>query len=964
MITLLALTFVSCSRYDNAIHLLAGDDAALVTLTLAMPATPASRATVNGSVAENAISEIDALLFATNNNTDYYYYYRARAAAITPDPDPSTENENKKIFTVRLPFTPAGHTYRLVVLANAGAALSSFSPALAVGQVETSSSLSIDDALAPPDGVAATVSGKMPKTGFPMWGEVTGISIVDGGPAPSINIDLTRAVSRVDVIVGGGATADFTLSSVRLYNYSNTGFIAPGATSPTVPASAKTEGPLVYGTADGLTTAAIRESIYAFEANAGTGASTWKNNTCLVIGGHYKGSANEHYYRVEFATGSYPSYAYMPLLRNHLYEVTITAVSGPGWPSPADAYANLPENIKTTILPWNKDNMNNIVFDGQRYLSVDADRLDFHADGAARTLRVITDHPAAWSLDESTFPSWLEVVSTDPAAAAGALSALTIKADALSAGDPDREGSFYIVAGNLRKEITVKQVNAVEFQLLVTDPSTGLPLSELLFEPGYLNDPIVPRSFRVSWLPASLPDVSVSVATFTGTTPFDYATESPDSFTGSVSVPGTSGAVTFTVKPTVNSENAIRSTRLLFSVTLDGQTREYPLYLRQRSNTYAFSPDGATLALFSHFPHGTTLDGLNETNVPELADETAAKAVTKLAIEGNFAPTHISGIKGKQSSLLANLSAISLPDFAGTIPSGGWVQEGVLYQSQWLTSFEAPLLTGIGSHAFYECKNLTSVIIPSATTVERGAFRYCEKLALLDLPRATSIGTDGFRDCKGLTDLNAPLLTSTGDEVFRGCALLGTVHVPLLKTMGYGTFHDCAAMTTIELQEPTSLGNSMFQGCKSLTSAIIPNVKTFGQSAFRNCEKLLLADLPSATTIAADVFRTCKALTAVDAPLVTSIGQEAFEGCPALATARFGAVSSFGSRVFQGVKSDFSLAIDIPETSASIPGNMFGNNNIAAASGMTLYVPDPPATGATWGGVTWGAVKNYSLWPY
>ncbi|MDR0766350.1 MAG: hypothetical protein LBF09_05385, partial [Odoribacteraceae bacterium] len=97
-------------------QVIADDDMALVTLSLSVPAPPASR-TEPGTLAEDKVEAIDVLLFT--NDADEYFRYRASGTGITDagiDPDPVHAT---KTFTVRLPYG----TYKVVLLANARAAI-------------------------------------------------------------------------------------------------------------------------------------------------------------------------------------------------------------------------------------------------------------------------------------------------------------------------------------------------------------------------------------------------------------------------------------------------------------------------------------------------------------------------------------------------------------------------------------------------------------------------------------------------------------------------------------------------------------------------------------------------------------------------------------------------------------------------------------------------------------------------
>ena len=151
---------------------------------------------------------------------------------------------------------------------------------------------------------------------FPMWGEVKGLRLGSVIPA-NISITMLRMISKIDVVLFTDIAQDnFTLESVRLYNYNNQGYIAPIAsnwnsgllavTAPSIPLTAHKptspvnspliyEGPAIIRDTDNRGVACIDE-IYTFEANAGID-STITNNTCLVIGGTFTGDSQITYYR-------------------------------------------------------------------------------------------------------------------------------------------------------------------------------------------------------------------------------------------------------------------------------------------------------------------------------------------------------------------------------------------------------------------------------------------------------------------------------------------------------------------------------------------------------------------------------------------------------------------------------------------------------------------------------------------
>jgi hypothetical protein len=610
-IATIALSLAACVRDlddKKAGKILNDDEMALVTLSLSTPATRAAE----GSETENRVDVVDVFLFTADDDK---LYYRASGVDITDD---GSANKITKTFTVRLPFNPLDASddpipYRVVVLANARAQIT-HAPAT-ISPAPSATRQTFLNGLAIP---VPTSGGGRLASPFPMWGyAAANLVITESSPAPFLSINLTRAVARVDVSVDKSKVVNFALTSARLYNYSVSGYIAPEvdgsgynavqwdgtkaiATRDPFPASIKApnDGFIPYDIAtDGVDTDndndkdAFVEAIYAFEAATGkpvTGTG-WEKNTCLVIGGLYDDEVNPPYptyYRIEFHNTTDGN---LPLLRNYLYRVVIEEVKADGWGTPELAYANKPSNIVATITEWNDGGLNDVTFNDQNYIAVDKSRVTLYKDGSAKIVKVSTDY-GGWTINIPNEPGndWFEV---SPASYSGddserSISVSMKSSSALADDAPDRPGHFYIVAGNLKKEIFITQLNEVEFTLAIIDPVSGKPVTELLFGPGDGANPPAAQTFRATWLPVSIP--SVDVAIVPGAIPFTYNAGSADFSTSPVA--GANGSVDFTVQPTAITTadigaadpfTYVRSSRLDFSATLGGQHRMLPIYLRQ-----------------------------------------------------------------------------------------------------------------------------------------------------------------------------------------------------------------------------------------------------------------------------------------------------------------------------------------------------------------------------------------------
>jgi hypothetical protein len=475
-IVTLLVGFASCVR-DTRLGqtgTFINDGEALVTLSLDVPAAPNSRAMT--AAQEAYIDQVDVLLFDAENNDKYHYH----AIGSKPDNDAS-----QKQFTVKLPTGK----YRVVVLANARAMLAGYPPATlaSTAGINKTRVQVLNELQFALNASATNAKWTTSFTHIPMWGYYKASSGTDplvltiGDGSTNINdaISLTRAISRVDVSVAAKTPAiPFTIQHVYLYNYSTGGYLAPEAVAsggvdgytrwvssgdgdavPHLPANVKaTNLCLEYAIAEGASSGKLDAAIYAFETAAATGAAV--TNTCLVIGGSYSGGP-ETFYRVEIAEHDEDGelVKYLPFVRNHRYDVVIQDVKGHGYPRKEDAYANKPANITVNIVTWNDGNLNDVVFNGQHYLAVDKSTVNLYQEAktTGKEIQVATDYPGGWKIENK--PAWLIV---DPASVSTVgKNPLTLKVDP-GYGEPAIDGEFYIVAGNLRKKISVHWKNAPE----------------------------------------------------------------------------------------------------------------------------------------------------------------------------------------------------------------------------------------------------------------------------------------------------------------------------------------------------------------------------------------------------------------------------------------------------------------------------------------------------------------------
>ena len=154
------------------------------------------------------------------------------------------------------------------------------------------------------------------------WGSITVDNLLKG----STQLSLLRQFAKASVTKNESLT-NFEITGFRLFNTASSGTIATKSITdvalPSVDCSAKTAE---YVTGE--------QPFYETPAD----------KACMIIKAKYN-NGPETYYKVAFQTKN-PNGTFTPmaLLRNHHYQVKVTAVNHAGYSSEAEAKANLPEN--------------------------------------------------------------------------------------------------------------------------------------------------------------------------------------------------------------------------------------------------------------------------------------------------------------------------------------------------------------------------------------------------------------------------------------------------------------------------------------------------------------------------------------------------------------------------------------------------------------------------------------------
>lgn len=309
--------------------------------------------------------------------------------------------------------------------------------------------------------LVATAAGKWPSDRmFPMWGESDEFTQVPSGRIGTLS--LMRATARVDVgvkfikngdkynlndmqaegLYNEGKGTYFALASVRVYGtmkggtYGSAenvyGSITSAPSAATVPNTdvgkfgledlkyeEGTDNDFTDSTpADGGTwsdkeTSARRmltRACYVFETkNAG---AEFDAAACVIVGGYYGEDKNPTYYRIDFATTNIVNGVQnkpqpgnrFDLLRNKVYVVNITSVSGPGKNTPEEALKSDETKMTAEVQEWNQNNtVGDITTDGVYTLSVDKSELQYYTDGTPEEIVVKTDYDgvlgSGWTLE-------------------------------------------------------------------------------------------------------------------------------------------------------------------------------------------------------------------------------------------------------------------------------------------------------------------------------------------------------------------------------------------------------------------------------------------------------------------------------------------------------------------------------------------------------------------------------------
>lgn len=306
---------------------------------------------------------------------------------------------------------------------------------------------------------------------LPMWGttgEITISSITD------VSCNLYRGVAKMGIQVDEACT-NFQLKEIYVYRVNDKGYCAAPTQIPSsdihiqfdktdIPSDANLRtAPLKYVIPENANTDYIvtdkkfLNQIYLSEVK-NIGAEN-DQQLKVVVGGIYEGEGIEgagkmNYYRIDMKDDKDGAVADFDIIRNHSYVFNITKVLNPGPPTPDKALENDVVSMTVTVDQWADDYMRGVP--DQYTLTTDKSVITCSKfnDVSAKTLDVWTDYSDGWYIEEIAGQdlSWLEIDRKKGGANNTTTVSVTPKFENRGI---TRTARFYVVAGSIKKEITV-----------------------------------------------------------------------------------------------------------------------------------------------------------------------------------------------------------------------------------------------------------------------------------------------------------------------------------------------------------------------------------------------------------------------------------------------------------------------------------------------------------------------------
>lgn len=285
--------------------------------------------------------------------------------------------------------------------------------------------------------------------------------------------DIYRSLAKMAVQVDEDCKT-FNLKEVYLYYMEQEGYFMSAHTpetdvytqytQPDVPTTSVQTGTDNAKKFD-VTDNAIFNKIYLPESNNKTPQNS-KKELKVVVGGIYTGeglveSGELSYYRIDMSDERDQPF---DIIRNHSYIFNIINVENPGTPSPDKALDHAVPALKVEVEDWVTEYMRGVP--DQYTLTVSKsvitlkDYMDFGQDHTY-TFDVWTDYSEGWKIEtedgkiigtDSKPIDWLDIANTT--GTANNKITVLVNANKINTG-LTKTATFYVKAGNIRKEITV-----------------------------------------------------------------------------------------------------------------------------------------------------------------------------------------------------------------------------------------------------------------------------------------------------------------------------------------------------------------------------------------------------------------------------------------------------------------------------------------------------------------------------
>lgn len=472
---LLLFLAVGCRQDETilpSVPALPGGADAKISLTLRIPGF--QEVNTRAGVQEEMIREITVLMLADEGGIEKIKVKHIIPAGSfrTPPGAPA----NTVMFNI--PVT-AGMYKRIALVANA-------SGELAAAGIDVGSTY---DALkgAEAAGKFGPKGGTAPDSYIPMYGEYApaGGLVLKAGVSQTIaqELSLIRMLARVDVI--NATTSGATLNGISYINPVGNGriYVDPagynaGYMAPTLPGTLQKAGG--GHTLEGTPAASGGTATY-YLCEQPVDSSPLSRYTvsrpCILV--RMQWNRHEYYYRFDYTwdgvkgggTAPYTKGAYMPILRNHRYIFTISAVKGPGFTTEEEALKS-PENhtnrniVVTPIVI--DDSFTDVVYNNMgHFLAVSRTRMTLHGkhDNASieNKFSVCTNYPGGWkagayNTDGTAINSWLKPSQNSGATGATLTNPVTEGVQAITNGRGFKAGYIEVRAGRLYTRVDVEQV--------------------------------------------------------------------------------------------------------------------------------------------------------------------------------------------------------------------------------------------------------------------------------------------------------------------------------------------------------------------------------------------------------------------------------------------------------------------------------------------------------------------------